>query len=252
MSIEILIADMIESPSKQLLRTILSDYLEEHDNLDFKKDYSDFSKIAKHMLAMANSGGGIIIFGVEEIKKQREFIAIGLSESDVISKEDFDNKLEKFVPRTFKYNFYKIDLEIDDGKERTFDVLVIKENVREQPHISNLVEGNSINQSTIYVRRGTKSVKANQDDLRSLINNRLLLQSLNKTPNDFSNSVEKLKILYKHVPRKKTVPVLGFPDKLFSPFTQVKDSEHYPAETFEEFITKCVSMQKDIITSSLG
>ena len=59
-----------------LLKT--SDY--ESDNLDFKETWIKKGTLAKELLAMANSGGGLIVFGVKEIENN-QFDPCGLQET---------------------------------------------------------------------------------------------------------------------------------------------------------------------------
>lgn len=67
-------AQFFENPSREALRQLLVDHTGEHDELDFKSELIEKSQLAKHILAMANKSGGIIIFGVKEDNGQLESI----------------------------------------------------------------------------------------------------------------------------------------------------------------------------------
>jgi hypothetical protein len=59
-------ADFFAQPTRQKLMAILTQNLGEFDHLDFKADVFVGSKLAKHILAFANSSGGAIVFGIVE------------------------------------------------------------------------------------------------------------------------------------------------------------------------------------------
>ena len=61
-------AELFNSPDRVTFREFLKTNTGEYDDIEFKGDYIEEYKLAKHIIAMANSGGGIITFGIEEDK----------------------------------------------------------------------------------------------------------------------------------------------------------------------------------------
>ncbi len=59
-------AKFYENPTREGLRELLKNNLGEYPNIDFKSQLPTFSSIARHILGIANSGGGCIILGVAE------------------------------------------------------------------------------------------------------------------------------------------------------------------------------------------
>ena len=59
--------DVLKEPNLENFRYLLQNHMGEEDQLDFKKEWEDNEKISKHLLAMANSGGGCIVFGVHQL-----------------------------------------------------------------------------------------------------------------------------------------------------------------------------------------
>lgn len=55
-----------EKPSRDTLRDLLKYGSGEADRFDFKETWPDKAKIAKHILAFANSGGGALIIGIKD------------------------------------------------------------------------------------------------------------------------------------------------------------------------------------------
>jgi hypothetical protein len=66
-------AKFFEKPTRDRLRELLKNNVGELDNLDFKESFPEKEKLAKHILAIANSKGGVIIVGQ---KKGDRFILI--------------------------------------------------------------------------------------------------------------------------------------------------------------------------------
>ena len=60
--------EFFEKPSKKKLKNVLSKHFGEFDHVDFKGAWPEASSLARHVLAMANSEGGALIFGVRQDK----------------------------------------------------------------------------------------------------------------------------------------------------------------------------------------
>ncbi|NES98920.1 MAG: ATP-binding protein [Desertifilum sp. SIO1I2] len=83
-------AKLFENPSRESLRQLLANNTGEYDDLDFKGEWIDSSKLAKHIIGMANKSGGVIIFGVDESDNQ--LITKGIVLDD---KTDFKKNIKK-------------------------------------------------------------------------------------------------------------------------------------------------------------
>lgn len=68
-----------ENPTRDKFRELVQFNTGEYDNLDFKKQWPEPSKLARHILAFLNSGGGIIVVGIEEAENGN-LISCGISE----------------------------------------------------------------------------------------------------------------------------------------------------------------------------
>ena len=72
MSVEIpknlkdIVYELLQEPTLDRFREFFQAQTGEHDAIDFKRQWIEGAALAKEMLALANSGGGIIVFGVEE------------------------------------------------------------------------------------------------------------------------------------------------------------------------------------------
>ena len=90
-----LFAKFFENPSREGLRELLKNHTGEQSDFDFKREWPDFSSIAKHILAIANTGGGCIVFGVGEML-DKTFDAVGLAA--IKDKGEFQDQIRSYLP----------------------------------------------------------------------------------------------------------------------------------------------------------
>ncbi len=55
-----------KNPSRDGFVTFVKESCGEQDNIDFKEKWIEKSKLAKIMLAIANSGGGMVVIGIKD------------------------------------------------------------------------------------------------------------------------------------------------------------------------------------------
>ncbi len=146
----------------------------ENGEVDFKRRFDinlkeDWCEILKDIVAMANSGGGVIIFGINDDTSAADFDATGLLRLDPAKVTD---KIAKFTGRQFAD--FQIE-GIDRDGRRMAAILVFDASIpliftkagiyqtQDKRHKIAFREG------TIYFRHGAKSEPANSDDLRNII-----------------------------------------------------------------------------------
>ena len=61
-----LLAEFFDHPDGERLSQLLKDDVDESDDLDYKEQWPQGPKLARHILGFANSGGGCMIIGVKE------------------------------------------------------------------------------------------------------------------------------------------------------------------------------------------
>ncbi|WML44991.1 ATP-binding protein [Neobacillus sp. PS3-40] len=187
----------VKNPTHETLKELLLNNTGETDFLDFKTKWPYFSKVAKHILAIANSGGGCIIVGVSQNDEGAVSLS-GLSEDDFLDKADIDNKLEHLLPKYLKYrveDFQFIRDEHPSLKNKRFQVLLIEYDPKYVPYTS-VVQRGEIRYGAIYMRQGTKSLEATNERLVEIILRKV--QSGGSSMNDYSlkDHLSQLKELY--------------------------------------------------------
>ena len=232
----------------------------ELDEMDFKQDWIDKGTLSKIILAMANSRGGVIVIGVKE-NNNGTLDPIGIE--NLRDKADIDNSISKYVPRSLDYAIFNFSYETSEYKKiqnKRFQIIFVHDTPERLPFIS-LAETTGLDKDTIYVRRGTKSVKASSEEIEKILDAKI--STIFKESSDMSlqEHLEQLKLLYNELPKKINVlvkkgnpsPILtnlalvlsktsnwvGTPDKY-----EERDNPDYPEESYEAFISNMIKLKK--------
>ena len=186
-------ASLINDPDRIKFRELLKNHTGESDEIEFKGDYIEYPKLAKHILAMANSGGGLIIFGVSE-DDNHKLTPTGL---DLKDKTDIQNKLSNYLPETLEYyieNYeYDNNVEWDKIKDKNFQIITILQNLNKIPFVSKK-DGDSLKRNRIYCRRNSSSDEATYEDLQEILDKRIS-DSLNHEKTNLTIDLEQLETL---------------------------------------------------------
>lgn len=257
------IAKFLENPSRESFREIIRNNGGEFPNLDFKESFPAFPKLAKHLLAMANSEGGCIVIGIAE-KEDKSLEIRGISE--IIDKSDITKGIEKYLPSFLLDDITILDFAYEETeypklKGKTFQIVLIDSNSNHLPFIA-LSNGEGIRKHAIYVRKGTDSEEASYDALQKILNRRLETGYSSKNELDLLNHIEQLKILYNQINKnfvryKKNAFGLESIAKTISSFMsqtieEVKENPKYPKEDFEDFVVRMIEKKKEKIEIEIG
>lgn len=90
----------LKEPTKDNFRDFMKKSCGELNEMDFKETWIDKGPLAKIMLAMANNGGGIIIFGVKE-NEDNTFDVLGLD--NLKDTADISNSISRLVSSSLDY-----------------------------------------------------------------------------------------------------------------------------------------------------
>jgi predicted HTH transcriptional regulator len=140
-------------------RRHLLELIEEGENLqcEFKRHFTTSEKIAREMIAFANTKGGYLIFGVDD---DREVVGVDSekAESEMI-KDAADNYCEPSL-------HYSIDFIELYGKEVV--IVSIPESDSKPHRIQDYLNDLDINKAIVLVRINDKSVQASKEMVRIL------------------------------------------------------------------------------------
>ncbi|MGV8018105.1 MAG: helix-turn-helix domain-containing protein [Ignavibacteria bacterium] len=162
----------------------------EGSRIEFKRKFSSPQKIAKEMIAFANTSGGYIIFGVDDDRK-----IVGV-ESEKSELDLIDTAAKFFCEPEVEYR-----TEIIPIKSKDVVVIEIHES-RKKPH--KLIDENDRDSTRIYVRYNDKSVIASKETA-----NILKYSNVDSSPLIISLG-ELDKILIKYLEENDNITVKGF------------------------------------------
>lgn len=130
----------LKEPTKDNFRDFMKKSCGELNEMDFKEAWIDKGPLAKIMLAMANNGGGIIIFGVKE-NDDNTFDVLGLD--NLKDTADISNSISRLVSSSLDYEVFNFVFDSDvygEFENKKFQIMVIHDTPERLPlyHLDNL------------------------------------------------------------------------------------------------------------------
>lgn len=128
----------------------------ENDKVEFKRKFSSPEKIAKEMIAFANSKGGTILFGIDDDKSIRGV-------------ESEKGELELISTAAGFYCEPEVEFTTEIMLLRNKDIVVVNiQESRTKPH--RLISGDITDENKVYVRLNDKSILASKETVKILRN----------------------------------------------------------------------------------
>ncbi len=248
---------LLQEPTLDHFREFLQDQTGEHNAIDFKQEWIEKDKLAKLMLALANYGGGIVVFGVHE-NDDKTFSCDGLKELQ--AKEQIGAWIKPYLSSSLKYDVYDFSYQTSEYealKGKQFQMLFVEDTPQFLPFISRK-EGSNIKPATIYIRRGTSDEQVTEEELSYILERRMKhIFPVTGKPLVLEEHLEQLKILYNHI--EPTISKIKNPEAI--PFAQAlktlaelargitggyeyetEKNPLYPEESYEQFIAALIGM----------
>lgn len=137
----------------------LMELIEEGENLqcEFKRKFSTPEKIAREMIAFANTKGGYLLFGIDDDKK-----VIGV-ESEKETMELVKDAAQNYCEPPLEFN---IEFNEVNGKEVV--VVAVPESSNKPHRIQDYLNSLDINSAVVTIRVNDKSVQASKEMIRIL------------------------------------------------------------------------------------
>jgi len=189
-------AKFFEAPTREGLRDVLKQNIGETDYLDFKREWPEFPKLAKHVLALGNSGGGALIVGVEQ-EPDGSVKSVGVPA--MLDKVKLFKGIRAFIPDSINadlFDFTFKDSEYDAIKGMSFQVLIVEFDSRIIPLLATR-SGDGIRDNAIYIRKGTSSEEANHTEVQALISQRIDSGFSNTKTLKLNEHIEQLQVINK-------------------------------------------------------
>ncbi len=230
--------EFFTSPTKEKFRDLVSNNLGEFNYVDYKSEWPERSKLAKHMLAMANSGGGAIVTGVVESSDGLDPTGV----SAVADKTDLHNGIKKFMPSDFSYEIADFSYTDEDGAGlagKRFQVMFVDSPNESLPFIC-ADSGKNAREAAIYVRRGSASAEANYEELQRILNTRVETRYSSSRSMSLKDHLAELSLLYRQIDRY--ISIEDHPMSLGE--YGVTGNPEFPQESFEEFVGRLIKSKK--------
>ncbi|MEO6693610.1 MAG: ATP-binding protein [Ignavibacteria bacterium] len=162
----------------------------ENDKTEFKRKFSSPEKIAKEMIAFANSKGGKILFGVDDDKT-----IIG------VESEKGELELIRTAAKFYCEPEVEFDTEIMLLKKKDIVVVNIEESTN-KPH--RLILDDSSDEIKVYIRLNDKSIQASKETVKILKNSHSDSPALQISIGDIEKN------LFEFLNRNEKITVKGF------------------------------------------
>ncbi|MFG6378300.1 MAG: ATP-binding protein [Lachnospiraceae bacterium] len=245
---------LLQNPTRENFIKLIFKGSGELDNLDYKENWVKEQKIAEIVIGMANIGGGAIIFGVKE-NSNHTFESIGLEELE--DQEKIHSKIYNFLPNEVKFNVYNYDFtdeSYDKITGKLFQILIVDSYDKDIPYVwkknTDVAE-----EGCIFYRRGTKTVKANMQEIREMIDRRIEATYSEQSSLELEDHLKQLHVLYNHIHFRdnssifnaffKNIPLMG------NSVLVGEKNPLYPNESYEEFVANMISKKKKKIEKIL-
>lgn len=190
-------ARFFAAPTRDALRDLLRRNIGETDYLDFKADWPTLPKLARHILAMANSGGGALVIGVSQAPDGR-MVPDGMTA--IKDKAQLVPPLSAYLPKSLEFQiidfaFSAAEYEALVGK--AFQVLMVEDTPKQLPFLAQR-EAEGLRTSVVYVREGTTSTEAGQVQLQAVLNRRIESGYSSQPGLDLDKHLAQLRVLDEH------------------------------------------------------
>jgi Putative DNA-binding domain len=241
-------ACFLEEPSRDRLRKVLKTHHGELPNLDFKAEWPDDAKLAKHVLGFANSGGGCLVIGVAEAS-DKTLTPVGLPA--LRDKAEVDTALRNFLPTVLAADLQVMDFNYSASEYgalvgRSFQVLFVPDDEEHIPFMA-IADASGLSRLAVYVRRLASSEVATYEELQTLINRKIATGRSTQSIINLGKHLTDLKLLYDQLerfrPRDFGIQVLSV--------VRMPNPE-YPPESFDSFIRRMIELKKTQIQDLLS
>lgn len=245
---------LLQQPTLDNFREFLKGETGEHNSIDFKAEWIESAKLVKEMLAISNSGGGIIVFGVKE-KEDKSFSYDGIEK--IIDKAQISNDIKNYISTELQYEIYDFvysSSEYEKLQDHKYQMMVIKDCPKFIPFMS-MKDSTNLKKNRIYIRRGTSCEEATSTEISDIIKRRINAEypDSGKTLN-LDEHLEQLKTLYDKISPTKGYYQGGISDSIMSISKAIQsisvgrwvteDNPLYPRENYEEFIARMIEEKK--------
>lgn len=169
------IVRFIADPSRDGLQELIRFFGGEFDQYELKESWPPIPRMAKTALAIANSGGGVILFGIRDATLE----PVGLAE--LMSKQQVFDTFRSFLPGPLLNEITLLDFDYSGAsyeplRGKLIQVLAIPDLPHDIPFVCEdewLKDDDHVRRGAIYVRSGTNTREGDYDQVQRLLQRRM-------------------------------------------------------------------------------
>jgi predicted HTH transcriptional regulator len=244
------VARFVADPTRDGLQELIRFFGGEFDQYELKESWPPIPRMAKTALAIANSGGGVIIFGIADATLE----PIGLTE--FMSKQQVFETFRSFVPgellneiTLLDFDYANADYEPIRGK--LIQVLAIPD----VPHALPFVcedewhqDDHHVRRGAIYVRSGTNTRDTDYRQLQQMLERRIGSADPVRSAHHLAEELAELHALYVARARAISEPTAG--EHVLDGLNAERVSESF--RDMADFIGELIDARKRQIADMLG
>lgn len=251
-------ANFFDNPDRSTLSQLFFQHTGENDDLDFKEDWIEPVELAKHILAMANTAGGVIIFGIKEDKTKNSFEPVGIDFSDTtkfksLEKTAFERSLGHLLSDNLTYEVLDLSYPASEYQQlngKNFRIVLVKYDARYIPHLPKKESG-KMKKTDIYIRDNSSSSLAEDRHLQDIFNRRLATDFSSAREISLEEHFQELRKLFSLIQPGEWVNLMNevYADEFlrYEDPHEFRKNPKYPEEDFEDFVIRMIALKKSVI-----
>jgi predicted HTH transcriptional regulator len=192
------IAQFVADPSRDGLQDLIRFFGGEFDQYELKEAWPEIPLIAKTTLAIANSGGGVILFGIRDATLE----PVGLVE--MMPKQQVFDTFRSYVPSALLNEITLLDFDYDGSSYEPISGKLIQVlAIPDIPHAIPFVceeewryEDRHLRRGAIYIRTGTNTREADYGQIQKILHRRIGTENPAGPARSLSRELSELHELY--------------------------------------------------------
>jgi predicted HTH transcriptional regulator len=237
------IARFVAEPTRDGLTELIRYFGGEFDQYELKEAWPPLPRMAKTSLAIANSGGGVILFGIRDSTLE----PVGLA--TLMSKQQVYDTFREYVPSPLLNEITLLDFDYANAdyapiRDKQIQVLAIPDLPQAIPFVCEGEwhhEDDHVRRGAIYVRSGTNTREANYEQVQRLLSHRLEHTVPNSAAARVRRELDQLRELY--VARNGNAP-----DATVAPANLIPDG----IADLHDYLDRLIVRKQALVERALG
>jgi predicted HTH transcriptional regulator len=234
------IARFVADPTRDGLQELIRFFGGEFDQYELKESWPPLPRMAKTALAIANSGGGVILFGIRDSTLE----PVGLIE--LAAKQTVFDTFRSYLPPPLMHEITLLDFDYADAayeplRGKQIQVLAIPDLPDHIPFVCEEEwhrDDDHVRRGAIYVRSGTNTREGNYDQVQRLLNRRLETVSSGSSTNRVKRELDQLQLLEA---TRRTLDLAPVPDQ-----------DEDPDTGFSTYLDGLIRQKRELLERALG